>query len=337
MLKRSHLLSQFIPSLEPVVQETQVHFAPVNIALIKYWGKRDLPLNLPVTDSLSISLGKIGTRTRIAISQSGHDEIVLNEVKISPDDKFYQRTQGYLDHFRSASIPHFRVETVNDVPTGAGLASSASGYAALVLALDALFGWQLTKPQLSVLARMGSGSACRSLWQGFVHWRAGKLADGLDSHAYPLATQLPALRIGLLTLSRSVKPTSSRDGMQRTQEGLSLYPAWANMVQTHLAQLTTALSNGDIARIGEIAEHNALAMHATMLSAYPALCYWLPETLAGLQKLWQARAEGLACWATLDAGPNIKLIFAEETSEQVQALFPEVQIIAPFAESDLSW
>ncbi len=330
-MSNPQILSQLIPSLEPVVQETQVHFAPVNIALIKYWGKRDLPLNLPVTDSLSIALGNIGTRTRLAVSQSGADEILLNGVQVSADDKFYQRTQQYLDHFRGSAGLNFRVETVNDVPTGAGLASSASGYAALVLALDELFGWQLSKPHLSVLARLGSGSACRSLWQGFVHWRAGELADGLDSHAYPLTTQLPALRIGLLTLSRSVKPTSSRDGMQRTQNGLSLYPAWAGLVQSHLAQLTTALETGDIARIGEIAEHNALAMHATMLSAYPALCYWLPETLAGLQTLWQARAEGLACWATLDAGPNIKLIFSEEMTEQVQTLFPEVQIIAPFS------
>lgn len=323
-------LSSILPSLSPVITETKTHFAPVNIAFIKYWGKRNVALNLPVTDSLSIALGQIGTRTRIAVHEGMQDHIVLNGRTLTPDDRFYQRTTAYLNHFRSSAVPYFALETTNDVPTGAGLASSASGYAALVLALNELFGWQLSQQNLSILARIGSGSACRSLWQGFVHWRAGCSADGMDSYAYPLAFTLPRLRIGLLTLSAETKPISSRDGMQRTQEGLSLYSAWPAMVAEHLEQLQGALAEGDLARIGAIAEHNALAMHATMLSAYPALCYWLPETLAVLHTLWQARADGLACWATLDAGANVKLIFAEEASAQVQQIFPTVQIIVPF-------
>jgi diphosphomevalonate decarboxylase len=304
-------------------------YAPVNIALIKYWGKRDVALNLPVTDSLSIGLSTLGTRTQLTLCQ-GKDQISLNGVLLAQDHPFYVRTQTFLELFRAQPEIGFVVTTQNDVPTGAGLASSASGYAALVLALNDLFGWNLSKQSLSVLARMGSGSASRSLWDGFVHWHAGQQADGLDSYASPLSYKMPDLRVGLLTLSSHTKPVSSRAGMQQTVHGLSLYSAWPTMVKEHLSQLQTALSEANIARIGEIAEHNALAMHATMLSAYPSLCYWIPETLQTLQTLWAARAQGLACWATLDAGPNVKLIFNAQQEADVRRLFPDVQVVQPF-------
>lgn len=304
-------------------------FAPVNIALIKYWGKRDIELNLPVTDSLSIGLRTLGTRTRIRWTE-GEDSISLNGELLPSDNAFVSRTRQYLNYFRPNPSLGFIIDTYNDVPTGAGLASSASGYAALVLALNDLCQWQLNKTHLSILARIGSGSASRSLWDGLVHWHAGTQADGMDSYATPIAHQLPSLRVGLLTLSRKTKPISSRLGMQQTVHGLSLYPAWKPMVEQHLSQLQTAIAAQDIAQIGEISEHNALSMHATMLSASPALCYFLPETIATLQTLWQARSEGLACWATLDAGPNVKLLFDVNEEAAVKACFPEVSIVQPF-------
>lgn len=311
-------------------QSTGRAYAPVNIALIKYWGKRDTHLNLPITDSLSISLRTLGSHSDISLCE-GSDQIYLNGHQLDSQHAFSQRTSRYLDLFRPHKDSGFILQTRNDVPTAAGLASSASGYAALVLALDDLFQWQLDKQQLSILARIGSGSASRSLWNGLVHWHAGERSDGLDSYATPLTDTLPDLRIGLLTLSSQAKPTSSRLGMQQTVNGLSLYPAWPAMVKQHLQEIQAAIAAKDIARIGEISEHNALSMHATMLSASPALCYFLPETMASLHQLWQARAEGLACWATLDAGPNVKLIFSQENTAAVQSVFPEVQIITPFA------
>jgi len=304
-------------------------YAPVNIALIKYWGKRNSELNLPITDSLSVGLSTLGTHTRIALCD-GQDQITLNGSQLRADHPFSQRTSRYLDLFRASPSMGFMIDTKNDVPTGAGLASSASGYAALVLALDDLFDWQLDKTQLSVFARIGSGSASRSLWDGLVHWQAGTQADGMDSYAVPLSQTLPDLRIGLLTLSAKAKPISSRAGMKQTVEGLSLYPAWKPMVDAHLAQIIPAIEKGNIAQMGQIAEHNALAMHATMMSAFPALCYWLPETLATLHTIWTAREQGLACWATLDAGPNVKLIFEQTAQPDVKVLFPDIQIVQPF-------
>lgn len=304
-------------------------FAPVNIALIKYWGKRDPHLNLPITDSLSISLRTLGTRTRIQLCE-GEDQITLNGERLETTHPFSQRTRAYLNLFRPQADMGFCIHTDNDLPTAAGLASSASGYAALVLALNDLFQWQLEPSALSILARIGSGSACRSLWNGFVHWHAGQAVDGFDSYATPLAFSLPELRIGLITLSHQHKPVSSRLGMQQTVHGLSLYSAWPNMVKQHLADIYPAIEAQDIARIGKISEHNALSMHATMLSASPSLCYFLPETLAGLHTLWQARHQGLACWATLDAGPNIKLLFAAKDEADVHNCFPQLQVVQPF-------
>lgn len=325
-----HIVQQLTQSKQAQIKTQGTAYAPVNIALIKYWGKRNSELNLPITDSLSVGLKTLGTHTSIALCD-GQDHITLNGTLLAAEHPFSQRTSRYLDLFRTVPSMGFVVDTKNDVPTGAGLASSASGYAALVLALDDLFNWQLDKTQLSVLARIGSGSASRSLWDGFVHWHAGEQDDGMDSHAIPLTQTLPDLRIGLLTLSAKTKPVSSRSGMKQTVEGLSLYPAWKNMVDTHLTQMLPAIEQADIAQIGQIAEHNALAMHATMMSAYPALCYWLPETLATLQTIWAAREAGLACWATLDAGANVKLIFAQQAQSEVEALFPKVQIVQPFS------
>lgn len=330
MLTAQTCIQNIIHKNMPDFSREGVAFAPVNIALIKYWGKRDTELNLPVTDSLSIGLRTLGTHTRIRWTK-GKDQICLNGENLGFDHPFVERTRRYLDLFRPNPLLGFIIETQNDVPTGAGLASSASGYAALVLALNDLCQWQLSKTQLSILARIGSGSASRSLWDGLVHWHAGCQADGMDSYATPLHQELPALRVGLLTLSRKAKPISSRLGMQQTVHGLSLYPAWKPMVEQHLTQLQAAIAVQDIAQIGTISEHNALSMHATMLSASPALCYFLPETIASLQTLWQARNEGLACWATLDAGPNVKLLFDQRNEADVKTCFPDVSIVQPFA------
>jgi len=207
---------------EPVVAKASV-YAPANIALIKYWGKRDILLNLPNTASLSISLGKKGTHTEISRASGDADEIILNDQLLSCDNFFVTRLQQYLDLFRPHPQFYFSVQTLSTVPVAAGLASSASGFAAMILALRQFFGWSLPEYQLSLLARLGSGSACRSLWQGFVYWQQGEAADGFDSYAMPLADTWPDLRIGLVIISDKAKATSSRDGMLHTVKTSPLY------------------------------------------------------------------------------------------------------------------
>lgn len=156
-------------------------FAPANIALCKYWGKRDTTLNLPLTSSLSISLGKKGATCTVQLSDQLQDICILNGKTLAVDSKFSTRITQFLDLFRPCEKMFFHVNSQMNIPLAAGLASSACGFASLVLALNDFFGWKLSQQELSILARLGSGSACRSLVQGFVEWQAGLRADGMDS------------------------------------------------------------------------------------------------------------------------------------------------------------
>jgi diphosphomevalonate decarboxylase len=301
-------------------------FAPANIALCKYWGKRDAELNLPVNSSLSISLGKLGTHTVVKFAKTA-DKVFLNG-KPAPTD-FAARISKFLNLFR-AEGQFFEVRTKNNIPTAAGLASSASGFAALVKALDQLFGWGFNPRELSMLARLGSGSASRSLYDGFAVWHAGERADGFDSYAEGIELQWPDLRIGVLEISKSKKKTGSTDGMNRTVETSELYESWPAQAECDFDELRTAIAAQDFTLLGETAENNALAMHATMLAAWPPLCYWKPQTVALMQKVWQARENGLELYFTMDAGPNLKLLFLKKDQAAVKKLFPAVQIVNPW-------
>ena len=310
-------------------------FAPANIALCKYWGKRNAELNLPVNSSLSISLGKLGTRTIIKFSKNA-DRIFLNG---KPAPKvFAARLSAYLDLFRKEG-QFFEVRTKNNIPTAAGLASSASGFAALVKALNELMGWNFNPRELSMLARVGSGSASRSLYDGFVVWHAGQRADGMDSYAEPL--DVPALRslgeagwknlrIGILEVSKVRKKVGSTEGMNRTTETSELYRSWPAQAQCDYDELRTAIAAKDFPMLGKTAENNALSMHATMMAAWPPLCYWKPQSVSLMQKVWTAREGGLELYFTMDAGPNLKLLFLKENQAAVKALFPKVQVVNPF-------
>jgi len=201
-------------------------YAPTNIALCKYWGKRDLELNLPVTSSLSVALAGKGSKTTIEIHPPPTDLIILNNQQLSNQTSFVKRLQTYLDLFRPTQHTHFKITIDCNIPIAAGLASSACGFASMILALNNLFDWQLTTTELSLLARLGSGSACRSLWHGFVLWQRGELDNGMDSVAKPLDQQWPELRIGLLLVNQHKKSISSRDAMLQTVNTSPLYATW---------------------------------------------------------------------------------------------------------------
>lgn len=301
-------------------------FAPSNIALCKYWGKRNVELNLPVNSSLSISLGTLGTTTRISFRE-GSDSVVLNG-RVAPEG-FSNRLSSFLDLFRKEG-QFFEVKTENTIPTAAGLASSASGFAALVKALDQLMGWGFNPRELSMLARLGSGSASRSLYDGFAVWHAGQRADGMDSFAESLSNPWKGFCVGILEVSSTQKKTGSTEGMNRTRETSELYRSWPAQAACDYDELRTALVAQDFPMLGKTAENNALAMHATMMAAWPPLCYWKPESLALMQRVWAARKEGLELYFTMDAGPNLKLLFLEENQTTVRELFPDVQLVFPF-------
>lgn len=315
-------------------------FAPANIALCKYWGKRNAELNLPVNSSLSISLGKLGTNTAVKFAKNA-DRVYLNG-EPAPKD-VAERVSVYLDLFRSDGM-FFEVRTRNNIPTAAGLASSASGFASLIKALDRLMGWGFNPHELSMLARLGSGSAARSLYGGFAVWHAGQRADGMDSYAeciyehlkdqriqaQPSCNVWNDLRIGILDVSKARKPVGSTEGMNRTRETSELYEAWPQQAACDFDELRTAIAVEDFPMLGKTAENNALAMHATMMAAWPPLCYWKPRSLSLMNKVWKTRRDGTGIYFTMDAGPNLKLLFLKKNQAAVKKIFPKVQITNPF-------
>lgn len=306
-------------------------YAPANIALVKYWGKRDEALNLPVTGSLSISLGPLGSHVELSRAKGAADVVFLNGKPLLADSSFAKRAGAYLDLFRPSADFFFDLQARNTVPTAAGFASSASGFAALAKAVDGLFGWGLPVRELSVLARLGSGSAARSLEDGFVEWQAGTATDGMDSFAARLGVEWPELRVGAVVLCAAEKPVGSREGMRRSVETCEFYREWPGRVAQDLTELKAALAKKNFAALGGVAEANALAMHALMLATRPPILYALPETVSTIRKIWAAREDGLPLWFTMDAGPNVKLLFESKDAAAVRERFPSVEVVAPFA------
>lgn len=298
-------------------------FAPTNIAVCKYWGKRDTFLNLPTHSSLSITLPTKGTHTVIRLCES--ETYTLNDER--QDSSFGKRVKGFLELFPFRET--FSIESFNTVPLAAGVASSASGFAALVLALDDLYAWHLSRQELSILARIGSGSACRSLWNGFVEWQEGERADGMDSHGVPLEIPWSDLRVGLLLLDTHPKAVSSRNAMEATKKS-PFYEKWPKIAEHDLSALKEAIAQQDFQTFGQVSESNALSMHALMLSARPAISYFIPQTWEMIEKIWRYRQQGLDLYFTQDAGPNLKLLFLEKDQESVENLFPEAEILRPF-------
>jgi diphosphomevalonate decarboxylase len=312
------------------ITESATCFAPVNIALIKYWGKRNTELNLPVTNSLSIALPNKGTTTTLRVNDLIHDRYYLNGDLVASDNEFSKRLNNFCDFFRFNKSFHFDIDTHNNIPTAAGLASSASGFAALVLAFDKLFGWQLDKLTLSILARLGSGSACRSLWNGFVEWQQGEREDGLDSFAQPLDeisnSFLEQLKIGLLIFEKDKKIISSRQAMLNTVKTSPSYKNWPIQVARDLIEIKQAILQQDFITFGEISERNALAMHATMQDSHPKTDFCTEKTRQYREKIWALRKAGIPVYFTQDAGPNLKLLFTKASLTHIQQQFTQICI-----------
>ncbi len=301
--------------------ESATAYAPANIALCKYWGKRDSRLKLPVTGSLSVSLGAHGTRMTLRRAEA--DTLVLNGEAVDPGTATFRRLFAFLDLIRDPAH-RLTINSHNTIPIAAGLASSASAFACAVKALEALYGWDLPPQLRSILARLGSGSASRSVFDGFVEWHAGSAPDGMDSFAEPVAPVWPEFRIGILTVSEAPKPVGSTEAMERTVRTAPLYTAWPAQVAHDLPRIRQAVLDRDFETLGQTAEHNALAMHATMIASWPPVIYWLPETTDHLHAVHRLRAEGLPVYATLDAGPNLKLLYTAEAGNDLKAAFPQL-------------
>jgi diphosphomevalonate decarboxylase len=299
--------------------------AQPNIALVKYWGKRDAALNLPAAGSLSITLDALHSRTTVRFDPAlSEDDIVLND---RHDAEESRKIAAFLDLFRARAgvATHARVQSGNDFPTGAGLASSASGFAALAVAADRALALGLGKSELSMLARRGSGSAARSIFGGFAEMTAGTRDDGSDAFATPLldAAAWP-LGVVIAITTREKKATSSRDGMQATQRTSPYYREWIATVPADLAGAREAVQARDFEKLAFVSEASCMAMHAVMLATRPALIYWNGATLECIQRIRALQAEGVGVFFTIDAGPQVKAVCLPDATEAVAAALRDV-------------
>ncbi len=329
-MKKNDIVKLLLPKKKPHLTSPTTAFAPSNIALIKYWGKRDAELNLPFNSSLSLSLGDKGATTTISVHHGDSDLIVINNAIMPTDSAFASRTSSFLDLFRTPEVKYFHIDSHVNIPIAAGLASSACGYAALVKALNQFFNWELDNKALSILARLGSGSASRSIEHGFVEWHAGVKADGLDSYSEALPEEWPEICLALLMISTEEKEMSSRFAMQHTVATSPYYKSWITTATKDLPELKKAIAQYDFFRLGEISESNSEAMHATMLAAAPPINFSQPETYENKILIQKLRRQGLEIFFSQDAGPNLMLIFLEKDLVTVKENIKGLEIIKPF-------
>ena len=296
---------------------TKTARAYTNIALNKYWGKKNKQYKLPYTNSLSLTLDRFYTDTLAEVIDNDQDIISLNDEVLT--DAKSQRIRNYLDTVRQmySFDDHFQITTVNHVPTSAGFASSASGFAALAGAINETKQLDLDRKQLSILARNGSGSASRSIYGGFVEWIAGY--DNLSSFAVPI-DETPEIDLTLLSvvINQHSKKVSSTVGMKNSVKSSPFYSNWVTLVSSEIKEIKQAIAQKDLQKIGEISEHNAMSMHALTLSANPSFTYFAPETIRIFQLIQEIRHKGIFAYATIDAGPNVKIICTKESIQKVQ-------------------
>ncbi|WP_147915250.1 diphosphomevalonate decarboxylase [Ruania zhangjianzhongii] len=276
-----------------------------NLALVKYWGKRDESLILPVAGSLSLTLDTFAATTTVQLDPAGEqDRFELNGHLATGTAR--DRVTTFLDLVRSRAGSQSRaiVRSVNEAPTGAGLASSAAGFAALATAASAAYGLELDTPALSRLARRGSGSAARSIIANVALWHAG--TDDESSFAEEIPA--PELAMVIATVDSSAKAVSSREAMRRTARTSPYFVAWITSTEASLTEMVAACRAGDFTQIGEITESHALRMHALIASTEPPIRYLRPASIEVLDAVVALRDAGIEAYATADAGPNVAVL-----------------------------
>ncbi|MBK9750071.1 MAG: diphosphomevalonate decarboxylase [Chloroflexi bacterium] len=310
-----------------------------NLAFVKYWGKANSELNIPFNGSISMNLSSAKTVTTITFDEGyDQDHITIDGETLHHQAKAGLRISQHLDRLREiAHTSTFaQVITRNNFPMGTGFASSASGFAALTLAAASALGLELSKKQLSILARRGSGSACRSIPDGFAEWFAGH--DNESSYAIEIAPvgHWDIIDIAVV-VSNKAKLVSSSLGHELAQNS----PFWAarsQIVSGRLARVRAAIEKRDFSAFGHEIESEALELHAiAMTSSYnleaswqSGIFYWEPSTLHLLKLVQEWRATGLEVYFTLDAGPTVHIICRQQQEIEV------LQRISGFA-SDLNW
>lgn len=277
--------------------------AQPNIALIKYWGKRDSHRNLPAVGSISITLADLFTTMRVEFDSALRGDVLI--VNGRDDVTMLPRVRRCLDMVAGERRPSARVMSQSNFPIAAGLASSASAFAALVVAADAATGQARTTAQLASLAGSASGSAARSLYDGFAELE--NCGDDVAVRSLRSADDWP-LKVVVAITAVGPKPVGSTEAMEISRKTSPFYARWIEQQPLDLEHARNAIVGRDFAQLASVAEHNCLKMHSVMWASRPPMIYWNSVTLACMQAVRELQSQGVAVFFTIDAGPQLKAI-----------------------------
>lgn len=296
-----------------------------NIAFIKYWGKKDEDLRLPSNGSISMNLSNLYTTTTVEFDESlSKDDITINNEK---DGKKIAKVVSHLDRIRALknTTMKARIVSVNNFPTGVGLSSSATGFAALTTAAILSLGMELTEKEMTVLARLGSGSACRSIPTGYVEWKAGETTD--DSYAVSLYPPSHWDLVDIVALtSTKEKYVATTDG-QKTAQTSPFFKQRMAHIEKKIEDCKLYIKEKNFSAFGKLMEEDALEMHAIMFTSHPPLLYWLPETILIIKKVLEWRKEGIAAYFTINTGQNVHVICQKNDASKIEALLREIPCV----------
>lgn len=315
------------PRIEAMRAQAQ---AQPNIALIKYWGKRNVAENLPAVGSLSVTLSSLWTRMSVEFDRSpGKDRLQVNG---APNEGLLPRVSRCLDHLAGEDRNAADVVSESNFPIAAGLASSASAFAALVVAADSALGSSHDRPFLSRAAGRASGSAARSLFGGIAELRVD---SGQIDVTQLLAPDDWPLDVIVAVTDESAKAVGSGEAMMRCAESSPFYASWVGRQAHDLDVARKAVAARDFERLAAVAEHNCLKMHSVMWAARPPIVYWNKTTLECMQVIRDLQAAGEPVFFTIDAGPQLKAVCLPDAARTVSSTLAEVPGVSRVLESKL--
>ena len=289
--------------------------APSNIAFIKYWGKKDEVLRLPENGSISMNLSNLTATTTVEFNKNfKEDEIIVNDQK---EKNEVSRVVKHLNRIRKIAKINYKAKvlTNNNFPTGTGLSSSASGFAALTVAGAKAAGLKLSEKELSILARQGSGSACRSIPNGFVEWLDGDIDD--TSYGVSLYPENYWDIVDVVAVvSKNKKEVSTTEGQKLANSSI-FFPIRLSKIKNKINLVKKYMKEKNFTKFGELLEAEALELHAIMLTSIPSLIYLLPGSLHVIHMVKRWRQEGLQVYFTVNTGQDIHLICQKKDIEEV--------------------
>ena len=307
-----------------------------NIAIVKYWGKKDAEKMIPATSSISLTLNDMFTETEMEFISDEDIKISVEKEMKNGDykDKFSNMTDLFylngelqdsvhtekiskvVDLFRENRSQKVKISTTNNMPTAAGLSSSSSGLSAVIKACNELFGKNYTQSELAQISKFGSGSSSRSFFGPIAAW------DKDTGEIYEVRTDLKLAMI-VLVLNENKKEISSRNGMELCAKTSTYFDEWVKQSEIDFVNMKKYLAENDFEKVGILTEENALRMHKTTETANPPFTYFNEKTYEAMDFVKNLRNNGEKCYFTMDAGPNVKVLCLEENLEKLAGIFEE--------------